>query len=286
MPPPGTAPASPAGSASSTAVARGGPWWAAWADLISFRPSTAIQTSVNGRSSDWYIHKLEDAYGDINLDKYPVAVSSLPSGMSAESLLEHVRTHINDFVDPSYSRFDPYDDKYPPAVFGDKARWLSSSPESAVISIQMRMGGTGPSNPGNWNWRTGKRTENYINPDDGSVVCAEKRSNYWIFSTLYTTQDKGHPVSGNRQFGFLPDPAGGYIFYTRGSDRQTSFFDQLPITPVFIMADLLWKSFQERLANYVNSNGGSATKATPVSERVYWLAVKYVAWKPTVAWIK
>jgi hypothetical protein len=273
MPPPVTAPASPAGSTSTTAVARGGPWWAAWADLISFRPSNAVQTSVNGRSSDWYIHKLEDAYGDINIDKYPVAVSSLPTGMSAESLLEHVRTHINDFVDPSYSRFEPYDDRYPPAVFGDKARWLSSSPESAVISIHMRAFKV-------------PYMSYYFDPDDGSVVCAEKRPNYWIFSTLYTTKDKGHPVSGNRQFGFLPDPAGGNIFFTRGADRQTGFLDQLPITPVFTMADLLWKSFQEKLSSYVNSNGGSATTSAPISERVYWSAVKYVAWKPTVAWIK
>src|ERR1022692_1553997 len=144
MPPPTATAAVSAPPAITTAVARGGPWWAAWADLVRFRPSTAIQTDVKSRSSKWYIHKIEDAWGDINIDLYPVDVSSVPSGMTAESLLEHVRTNINFFVNPGFSRFDPYDDKYPPATFDDKKYWLSSAPESAVISIMMRMGRIDP----------------------------------------------------------------------------------------------------------------------------------------------
>lgn len=254
----------------TTSVARGGPWWANWADLISFRPSTSIQTALKSRSSSWYVHKIEDAYGDINLDLYPVAVSRLPTFMSAEEVLEMVRTEINSFVDGGYAQFDPYDEKYPPAVFDDEEHWDSSSPESTVLSIQMRMG-------------------TYLNPDDGSVVCSKRESNFWIFSTIYTDKDYGHPVSGNRQFGFIRDPAtaGGYIFFTRGADRATGILDDLPVTPLFTMADLLWKSFQERLVDYINApaRGGSATVSTPISKRVFWPAVKHVAWKPTVLWL-
>jgi hypothetical protein len=278
-PPSATAPARAAPPAVATAAARGDPWWAAWADLISFRPSAAIQATLKSRSSSWYVHRLEDACGDINIDVYPVAVSVLPAGMSAESLLEYVRTHINDFVDPNYSRFDPYDEKYPPAVFGDKAHWLSSDPESTVISIQMRMWGAET-----WNWKTGTHDHTYTNPDDGSVVCAQRETNFWIFSTLYTDEDKGHPVSGNRQFGFVPDSAGGYVFFTRGADRATGSLDDFPLTPVFTMADLLWKSFQEKLVDYVNKNRGSATTSASISRRKYWPAVQIVAWHPTVPW--
>jgi len=275
-PPTAAAPTSAPAPALAKAVARGSPWWAAWADLIRFRPSAAVQNGVKSRSSSWYIHKLEDAWGDINIDLYPVVVSSLPPSVSAEDLLEHIRTNINDFVDPSYSHFYPYDERYPPPSFGDKARWLSSGPESAVISISMRMVRTWP----------GSDPTYYFRPDRGSVVCAQHEPNFWIFSTIYTDEDWGHPVSGNRQFGFIQDPNNGsFIFFTRGADRATSMIDDFPLTPVFTFADWLWKSFQQRLVNYVNGNGGSASSSSPISERVFWPAVKVVAWHPTVQWI-
>jgi hypothetical protein len=260
----------PPATAIATAVARGAVVWAAWADLINFRPSATIQTGLKSRASTWHIHKLEDAYGDLNIDLYPVNVSVLPTGMTAENLFEYFRTHINDFLDNDYALFEPYDDKYPPAAIpGDKARWLSSSPESTVISIQMRM---------HLPWI------HHINPDDGSIICAEKTTNFWIFSTLYTDKDKEHPVSGNRQFGFIQGE-NGYVFFTRGADRATGYWDNFPATPVFTMADLLWKSFQSKLASYVNSNGGSATTVNPISVRVDWNAVKTVVWNPTVPWL-
>jgi hypothetical protein len=260
----------PPAIAIATAVARGAVVWANWADLISFRPSAAVQSAVKSRASSWYIHKIENAYGDLNIDLYPVNVSVLPKGLTAESLLEYLRTNINDFLYSGYARFQPYDDKYPPAASpGDKARWLSSSPTPAVLSIQMRT-------PVPW--------EYHLNPDDGSVICAEKTTNYWIFSTLRTDQDKEHPVSGNRQFGFIQGE-NGYVFFTRGADRATGYWDNFPLTPVFTMADLLWKSFQDRLARYVNDYGGSATTANPISVRVDWGAAKLVAWHPTEPWL-
>jgi hypothetical protein len=223
---------------------------------------------MKSRSSSWYIHRIEDACGDINLDLYPVKVSSLPITMTAEEVLEVVRTNINSFVDEGYADFEPYDNKYPPVTFDDDAHWNSTSPESTVLSIQMRM-------------------SRYFNPDDGSVICAKAQPNYWIFSTLYTDEDGKHPVSGNRQFGYVEDPDGGYVFFTRGADRATGAVDDAPLVPVFTMANLLWKSFQERLADYINApaRGGTATVSPPISRREYWPAVKVVAWHPTASWI-
>ena len=89
-----------------------------------------------------------------------------------------------------------------------------------------------------------------------AVVLSEVSTDHWIFSTIWTPEDGGHPVSGNREFGFAPSSAEEVIFYTRGADRTTSVADSLGEATVFGAAHQLWLSFQRRLAAYVNSNGG------------------------------
>jgi hypothetical protein len=267
-------------------TARGNVWWARWADLISFRPPTDIQTYVKQRDEvhPWYFHKLEDGYGDINLDEYPIFVQRLPNGMSTpEQLLEYFRLNINDFVDNDYAYFQPYDQRYASQIGGpkvDAARWASANPERAVISINMNM----PLTP--WGGA--------LNPDDGSVVCSEHAGDYWIFSTAWTFADQGHPVSGNREFGFHHvrySKMDGYAFYTRGADRCTSLVDYSPLAPVFIMANRLWISLQNKFATFVNTGwnsaggGGYAMTMDKTSERVDWDTVKSVAWKPDTQWV-
>jgi len=124
-----------------------------------------------------------------------------------------------------------------------------------------------------------------INVDDGSVVLAEAAPDHWLFSTLWTPDDGGHPVSGNRQFGFVPASAGEFIFYTRGADRTTSQLDNALAATVFGAAHRLWLSFQRRLAAFVNSNGGSAGIEVPVSNRYDWPTVQGTYHRPTVAWV-
>jgi len=55
-----------------------------WADLISFRPPEAIQLALNDRFKTLgvpsrVVHAIEDAFGPINLDFYPVRVEAMPS---------------------------------------------------------------------------------------------------------------------------------------------------------------------------------------------------------------
>jgi len=245
----------------------------AWERLISFRAPGGIQAGLNARFAMFgmsrVIHALEEARGPINLDYYPVRVQAPPTDgngtMTAEALLEFVRRNINVFVDgsPNGCNFQPYD----PAI--DTAAWLplflNTAFPGAVVSIDMFASG--------------------VNVDDGSVVLAEISSHHWVFSTLWTPDDGGHPVSGNREFGFVPGAAGESVFYTRGADRTTSIADELGSAMVFGAAHQLWLSFQRRLAAFVNNNGGLATAEAPSSNRFDWPSVQAAYHHPTVAWV-
>jgi hypothetical protein len=243
-----------------------------WADLISFRPPVSIQNAVNGRFGvplikPKVLHFIEDAYGQINLDYYPVYISRLPmippvSGRpaTASEFLAYMRINLNSFVDTGKAGFSPYD----PTI--DGPRWSSLAPDGAVIHIDMRLG------------------SQWANPDDGSVVCSASSPSDWTFSTLWTPGDLAHPVSGNRQFGYSSRPgSAGYIFYTRGADRATGALDYVGSNIVFQAGHQLWLSFQSKIESYVNSNGGAASHVNPTSSRSDWEAVKRVYFSPTVA---
>ncbi|MBC8137335.1 MAG: hypothetical protein H8F28_15755 [Fibrella sp.] len=245
-----------------------------WAHIVSFRPSTATQRAVVSRTSTigaivdkapWSVHKIEDAYGDVNLDYYPVHVARLPasgpgSGGAAE-LLAHIRRNMNSFVDTGICEFKPYDPEDAPV-------WTGANPLNAVVHIDMKVNVAGYG----------------LNLDDGAVVVSEAAPDHWIFSTIHTLGDGDHPVSGNRQFGFTSAPDGGFLFYTRAADRLTGLVDYLAADAAFGAADRLWKSFQNAIVSLVNGAGGSATALTPTSARHRWPADVSGIYSPTVPW--
>jgi len=246
-----------------------------WADLISFRPPHDVQKSISDRAlikglaCDWDIHHIEDASGNINLDYYPIKVTTLPTvdgkRLSAEELLSKIRLNINQFVDTNISEFSPYDKEK------ESEKWNSPSPLTSVVHIDMRLG---------WGLPWG-----LDNPDDGSVVVSEITPHYWIFSTIFAPKDCAHPVSGNRQFGFVEQPDGSYVFYTRGADRTTRLLDKAVSSKVFGAADKLWRSFQDKTANFINTNGGTATIDPPTSDRYDWGTVQSQYHHPKTPWL-
>jgi hypothetical protein len=229
-----------------------------WRDLINFRPPVAIQAGVKARIT-WYgqamsVHHIEDAYGPINLDYYPVTVSSLPQLFASPmDLLRHIRTRINDFVDTQIAEFTPYDPAYDAALWDPGAYGLPML--GAVIHIDMK------ENVDLWG---------SANVDDGSVVVADAGPSYWTFSTIWTPDDFAHLVSGNRQFGFVSNVDGSYTFFTRGADRCTSRVDNFLQDTVFSAGHALWVSFQQRIEAYVVDHGGSASRGSWLSSRYEW----------------
>ncbi|WP_260254746.1 hypothetical protein [Elizabethkingia meningoseptica] len=209
------------------------------------------------------LQKIDDAYSPaVNMDYFPVRVNQLPiiNGIRStpEQFLNHIRTNINNFVDKSYSEFTPYNN------YGvdDRALWNSSNPLGTIIKIDIK------------------------GPDNGSVIVTNYRSNKWTFSTIYEPKYKTHPVSGNRDFGFMQNTDGSYTFYTRGVDRLTTidattvqnseFLSYMMGGSPFSQADALWTSFQNKINNFVNNNQGSSSVAAQEIYRPDWAKVKAV----------
>ena len=214
-----------------------------WLDLVRYRVPEAVNSMLGGR--DIQVQKIEDASGDLNIDRYDVRVDTLPTidgaQLDAPGLLQRIRLNLNDFVDSTYATFSPY-------VPGtDDAMWASGS-IGAVYKIDM------------------------LGPDNASVVASIIEDSRWRFSTVHAPDTGDHPVSGHREFGFRNGDQGELLFYTRGADRTTGFPETLAEPAVFAAQDRLWKSFQRKVADFVNANGGSATVVDPFVKHINWAA--------------
>lgn len=244
-----------------------------WRSLINFTPPDSVESILSQRNTglspipytNWSVQKIEDGFGKINLDYYPVAVTKLPNmngrRMSAESMLQYIRTNINEFVDENSAHFEGYDE-------GEIKKWQSPSALGSIIHIDMG----------------GNTTNPFQNPDDGSVIVSDFSPDSWTFTTIQTPHDFQHPVSGNRKFGFDQQNDGSYVFYTRGADRATGLMDWAlsgGINVIFEEAHKLWLSFQHKIASFVNENGGSARIQAPTSRRYDWEIVKKYYWNPS-----
>lgn len=201
--------------------------------VIPFAPLITIEMVAS-------VQKLDDAYSTVvNMDYFAVKVDVLPytgSGrLTPDQFLSYIRKNINDFVDTDLSEFTPY--KW--YGINDTDLWNSDDPIGAVIAIDIKY------------------------PDNGSVIVSGTSGNKWTFTTIKEPKYKTHPVSGNRDFGYLTNPDGSYTFYTRGVDRLTNWDgefvqDHLGGIP-FKNADKLWKSFQSKIYQFVEDNHGFST---------------------------
>ena len=269
-----------------------------WRELLNFELPPEAKAELERRNkqrtfyfkgipivpSEFYEHTLEDAYGPVNLDYYPVEIYVKPKlngrEMSAEEFLEYFRRHINQAVNPADAHFNPY-------TQADKEKWLSSDPTNAIFSIPLGSLYEFEDEP-----VRGLLSDPYVRPDHGAVIVSEVTPRRFRFTTIATHNDWAHAVSGTREFGVIPT-ATGYIIYTKGSDRPTnpyditvetgtslwnSFFYGRHVGAVFGGGDALWSAMQEGLVKLVESkelNGKARVlKSQTVSRRYDWESVK------------
>ena len=271
-----------------------------WCALMKHMPPDKVMKLLKERGMS--LQDIDDATGSgVNLDYYPVTISQMPTidghELTADELLDHIQANPGQFFDPTIANFQPYDSE-------DASTWAADG-LGAVFNISM--GTPGLSNipfVGGW----------LGNLDDGSVVASQATNRNWIFTTIWNWGDLGHPVSGNREFGYTDFGNGNTVFYTRGADRLAGNVEALgnwatsfvtvplaqtgellnalragPYAPFtlrdmesipddrgvgFMMADRLWKGYQRRIADFVNNNGGVATVGKSVSQRADYEAMK------------
>ncbi|MCL7986761.1 hypothetical protein M8998_02285 [Sphingobacterium sp. lm-10] len=222
--------------------------------------SIARQTTSRGGITTKTVAQLQDinnAYSTVvNMDYFPVTINQLPvvNGLrlTAPQFIDHIRRNLNSFVNTSYAHFSPYN------WYGtdDRGLWNSGNPLGAVVGIDI------------------------AGPDNGSVIVSNYGSHGWTFSTIYDPKYGQHPVSGHRDFGYTQNANGSYTFYTRGVDRLTSWDGEFARKYAkefpFRQADALWKSFQDKINEFVRSHGGSASSDSPQIHRPDWQQVKDV----------
>jgi subtilisin family serine protease len=225
------------------------------ADLLSYRPPADLQRASFARTMP--VQRIEDGWGQVNFDRYPVLITRLPTRIpgvtSAETLLQHIRLTFNSHINTHLAEFEPYD----PAI--DAPRWRSTNAVGAVLHIDM--GG----------------------PDNGSVLCVEHTERHWRFSTVKTPRDGWHPISGTREWGITSVDA-GFEVYTRAADRLCCPEGGVLFPAAFRIADQLWRSFQSGVATLVNSNGGAATIRSPMFDQQWWPSVRAMH-RPTTSWV-
>ncbi len=69
---------------------------------------------------------------------------------------------------------------------------------------------------------------------------------------------------------------GNTIIYTRAADRSTAFLETIGDFLTFAGGDSIWKSFQTKVAAFVNSNGGTAAIVARFCQRFKWSVVKII----------
>ena len=237
-----------------------------WTDLAEFTPPQNILDKIAAQGPGWSLQGLltPTLAPRVNKDYFSTTITQMPEypdGVvyTMEELFYEIRTNINLFVDITFSEFNPLNED-------ELSLWQSDNPEGTIISISI---------PG----------------DDGSVICSQYNNGCcWIFSTVTapftpTEMDGFHPVSGNRQFGYIDHGGGVMEIYTKGVDRL--WFPEptgedveeidLEITRIVLFlveqvsfnqgADNLWESFQQGILN--KAGEGNATINAPDIHRPY-----------------
>lgn len=236
-----------------------------WTTIAQHSAPQIVKDKIKALDGDFFndfeIQTLNGANGTmVNLDYFVVNVTSLPTNtatgqkFTADELLNHIRTNINNFVDGS--SFEPYC-KITSMCQTETNLWNSNNPLGAIVYIDIPF-------------------------DDGVVVLTKYKHDYWYFQTMNAPFAGNHPVSGTRQFGYEILPNGSFNFFVRGVDR----FDSNLIENVsygldgfdnaFEGADNLWKSYQTKLKLFVDTNGGNSSIKTPIKNRPDWDEVKDV----------
>jgi N-acetyl-anhydromuramyl-L-alanine amidase AmpD/V8-like Glu-specific endopeptidase len=202
-------------------------------ELFQWATPKSVVREIEARG--FKVQTIDAAIGDLNLDRYPVAISRFPEGWDAPRLLQYFIRNINQFVDSDLTEFIPYDES-------DAQRLASSNPKGTVFKLDI------------------------FGPDNAAIVISAAEPQFYIVTTINTPWSGDHPVSGHRQFGYIVEKDSTTTFYTRGADRATLGFPGTE-SAIFYGGEKLWESFQSKLAAFINDNGGAAKIIPPFSER-------------------
>ncbi len=228
-----------------------------------------------------YQQTLTNASGAVvNCDFFPINITQLPTGFTAESLLDYFRKNLNDFSNAT-TNWQPY--TYTLGGFGpsiNDATLFNESSQNSVGSL-VHIGILG--NAG---------TVMQTNYSSIAPPLYNYEHHSFIYSTLFSPLDFSHPVAGNRQFGIYNSPSNPnkYTFYTMGVDRIWNWLDDFAMrNTCFGGGDALWTSMQEKMKLFINTHGGQAdnfVQQNIIARPNYGLIEQYLRKEITLAQLK
>jgi hypothetical protein len=228
-----------------------------WQELISFRPSLAMQGSLESQNMSTQ-HIEENDFSRLNTDYLGLTIKLLPIKPNAgrnqrfteAEFFEYVRTHLTDFA-PQFQPYSPGSGSWATAPLGFV--WRIDLPNA---------------------------------PDWGDVVTAlysnSENNRRWRFTTITTDLDGSHPVTGNRDFGLVNNNKVDFTFYTRGADRNNRI--AIPDDVVFWQGELFWRTVLGNLATFVNTNGGITGDLSVTRMTTPWFNACFFHWQPSEFW--
>lgn len=238
-----------------------------WADLITFKPPDPVMNSIKSERST--LQRIEDGWGDINLDYYALKVSVRPTidgrtPMTDSEIFNYLRYSLNELTRGGSTEFAPFS--------STSSLWNSPNPLGAMVTV-----------------KTAVISRFIRSPNHASVVVSAYQSGsegdnkrFWRFTPVWTKKDWGHPVSGNREFGLFRNTDGNLVIYTRGADR-VAYLKEHTVNIltgwiwrklVFYSQDRLWKSLLNNLVIYINNHGGKAEIISNSANQYSWKAVR------------
>lgn len=243
-------------------------------DLIVYKPPTSLVAAAAARGLK--LQKIEDGYGDVNLDYYIGLINRLPNhpvtgaSLTDTQFFDYVRINFPTILAAYPGMRSDALTAYEPA---DLTKWQSASPQGAVMEFHIDgrpAAETYPDFP----------ASGIPLPEWGLVLCAELVSDasrgiwYWRFVTMEGNGFTGyHPVSGTREFALHRDDQ-GYFFTIRAADRVSGVVENLGSPLVFDGAERFWNAFYAKFIALINDNGGEAEMGPVYSHRHNWSMVK------------
>lgn len=232
------------------------------AELMRTEIPAAARESLKALGQD--VHNPYDrGSGNYNIDEYSVVFDELPDGMGPEEFLnmflESPNGTADDFRLDGFNFYNVFTLK----EAGSQESWKSAGPSDTP-------------DVGDWFHLD-------IPGNNGDVVIVDKQIEPdRAYATVMTMTDdelmfQDHPVSGRRQFGVevLPD-GGGYRFYTRAVDRQTTPLMDLGVSRV--AQDNDWTRLMEAMAATYDGRPEAYGESLPPSERAHVIRQNQWGW--------
>jgi hypothetical protein len=225
--------------------------------LLTFKAPDTLISAGNSRlkadSDTIELKTIDTSTGDyINLDYYSVEFT-VEESSGLDAFLNSFRLGLNSYLKANVWKKD--DRMFIPHSTAEEKLWSSAKPTGAIIDII----------PG---WHG-------IAFDDLTVIlsdyCSQKSLGaYWIFSTLWSSWNHYHPVSGNRLFGMeQPDSKiNKFVFYISGADGLTDTDGPDFLYDVFVSrfkaGDKFWRTLFTNLETWWKNSDPQAKFNKPI----------------------